>query len=379
MQGVSDVMQGVKKETNKNICILLYINKRMVCKQKIVNKKTDLMQLAIICNAMGIEQHLLDVRYNSSNSKCHTLVNAKLKKNGFTALHFAVESGSECDDVVWMLIDNGAKVDARDNNMITPLMHAAYTGHFPMVKALVESGADVNISSRKNGYLENPLYYAIDHVHEMFGFGIDGVVAGRNGIKTIKYLLNKGARVTPEIVDGVNDDISELQGIKTFLTKHMNATRIQLLVLKRRKEKAVNKLTRAKAADLAYLLSGNRTGKSRRLISKDVTRRIGYFAAGQTKLKKKYEDALNAKNLKEKQALKALVKQHRISLTHTRNGKLSYKSDTTLKKQLNMKYKQIHQNKFRPIIQKLHNNNKKSTGKSTRKSTGKSTRKSSQK
>ncbi len=68
-------------------------------------------------------------------------------ENGETALMAAAANG--CLDVVGLLLTAGAQVDARDGNGWTALFKAAYnheqdTGHAPVVKALIDAGADVN-------------------------------------------------------------------------------------------------------------------------------------------------------------------------------------------------------------------------------------------
>jgi ankyrin repeat protein len=54
-------------------------------------------------------------------------------------------------DEVEALIHAGAKVDARDDSLRTPLILAASTGQVEIVKALLKAGADVNAQEGVNG------------------------------------------------------------------------------------------------------------------------------------------------------------------------------------------------------------------------------------
>ena len=63
------------------------------------------------------------------------------ENKGFTALHFAVQEGH--DDVVEVLIDAGADIDARTSEGCTHLHYACGGGKLAIVKVLVKAGADV--------------------------------------------------------------------------------------------------------------------------------------------------------------------------------------------------------------------------------------------
>lgn len=67
-------------------------------------------------------------------------INAK-DKDGATPLHWAAESGNV--DIVKILLEKGARVDAVDNKYrATPLHGAAQNGHIYVVKVLLEKYAD---------------------------------------------------------------------------------------------------------------------------------------------------------------------------------------------------------------------------------------------
>lgn len=75
--------------------------------------------------------------------------------SGATPLHWAANKGYEA--IAKVLINNGAEVDAVDNNFYaTPLLWASYDGSLAVVKVLVNNGADVNmVNSMGNTALHN--------------------------------------------------------------------------------------------------------------------------------------------------------------------------------------------------------------------------------
>ncbi len=75
-----------------------------------------------------------------------------------TPLHLAAIRGYE--DIVKILIDNGAKIDMRNRMEETPLMYAAQKGHYNVAELLIQNGADIN--AKRCGYrIENALTFAV--------------------------------------------------------------------------------------------------------------------------------------------------------------------------------------------------------------------------
>jgi len=60
-----------------------------------------------------------------------------------TALQYAILKEADIT-VIEELIKNGANINIKDNNELTPLMYAANNGHFEAAKLLIKSGANVN-------------------------------------------------------------------------------------------------------------------------------------------------------------------------------------------------------------------------------------------
>lgn len=83
------------------------------------------------------------------------------EKHGRTALYEAASEGYI--DVVRLLLDQGANIEAKDDNQETALFIATEHGHLSVVKLLVEHGAEVNAAS-DNG--RTILEYAVENNHQ---------------------------------------------------------------------------------------------------------------------------------------------------------------------------------------------------------------------
>lgn len=71
---------------------------------------------------------------------------AEPNQTGWTALHYAATVGN--NQIVQLLLDRSAYIDAESPNQTTPIMMAARGGHILTVKLLLDEGADVTL---KNG------------------------------------------------------------------------------------------------------------------------------------------------------------------------------------------------------------------------------------
>jgi ankyrin repeat protein len=69
--------------------------------------------------------------------------------NGTTALHMA--SGNGYIEIVKLLIDHGAEMDAQGRWSGDALQAASYCGDIEIVEFLIEHGADVNAQGGKYG------------------------------------------------------------------------------------------------------------------------------------------------------------------------------------------------------------------------------------
>jgi ankyrin repeat protein len=102
--------------------------------------------------------------------------------NGKTPLHTAAYAGKI--DIVRLLIDRGADLNAATTAGSVPLHGAAINGHEAVIRLLVEKGAEVNVTNQ-GGY--TPLTNAA-----IFG-----------NVATIKFLLDSGAKIEPTTPTGM--------------------------------------------------------------------------------------------------------------------------------------------------------------------------------
>ena len=100
-----------------------------------------------------------------------------------TALHLAAYNGHT--QTVLFLLKEGAKIDCRDLEGKTPLIHACTGPYAKTVEALIKAGADVNAKGSTEGF--TPLMMA----------------AGLNQPKSVEILLANGA--DKEAIDQDND------------------------------------------------------------------------------------------------------------------------------------------------------------------------------
>lgn len=70
---------------------------------------------------------------------------AEINKTGWTPLHYAAFVGK--NDIVKLLLDQSAYIDAESPNKTTPIMMAARAGHILTVKLLLDEGADATLKN----------------------------------------------------------------------------------------------------------------------------------------------------------------------------------------------------------------------------------------
>jgi hypothetical protein len=90
-------------------------------------------------------------------------VNMKDDRFGATPLHSAVMNGHI--EIARLLLQNGADVNAKDNDGYTPLHWAAFQGHIDILHLLVENGADLE-AQENDGW--RTLHFAADRGHLPF-------------------------------------------------------------------------------------------------------------------------------------------------------------------------------------------------------------------
>lgn len=70
---------------------------------------------------------------------------AEPNRPGWTALHYAAAAGK--NEIVQLLLDKSAYIDAASANGTTPIMMAARSGHILTVKLLLDEGADATLKN----------------------------------------------------------------------------------------------------------------------------------------------------------------------------------------------------------------------------------------
>lgn len=98
---------------------------------KVNNGDTALMIAAYTANKAAVEALLAK--------------GAAVNKSGWTPLHYAAAAGDT--DIVKMLLNKSAALDASSPNKTTPVMMAARGGHIYAVKMLLDAGADATLKN----------------------------------------------------------------------------------------------------------------------------------------------------------------------------------------------------------------------------------------
>ena len=95
------------------------------------------------------QKKLLDAAYNGNEMQLKELLSKgtdietrDYNFNGETALMYASTEGHL--DLLKILLDNQADINAEDYSKSTPLHLASFNGHLSIVENLVEEGADIN-------------------------------------------------------------------------------------------------------------------------------------------------------------------------------------------------------------------------------------------
>lgn len=92
---------------------------------------------------------------------------AEVNQQGWTALHYGAAVGN--NDIVRMLLDKSAYIDAESPNGTTPIMMAARGGHILTVKLLLDEGADASL---KNELGMNAIDFAMKYNHKDIAEGL---------------------------------------------------------------------------------------------------------------------------------------------------------------------------------------------------------------
>lgn len=147
-----------------------------------------------------------------------------------TPLYAAAEAGRE--DAARLLLDRGAKVDAASRRGETPLVAAVAGGHEPVARLLLSRGADPNRGSEEGEPLVVMALRARSATlaADLLAHGADPDVnhAGRS-LLDFAFEDESGALVEALVEHGVNPDVRMARGMSALLTalsmRHLPAAR----------------------------------------------------------------------------------------------------------------------------------------------------------
>lgn len=105
---------------------------------------------------------------------------ARVQQGGFTALHFAAQSGDA--ESTSLLVDHGAAIDDRAADGQSPLVLAVFSGHADVARVLLDRGADANAAGA--------------------GYTALHAAAMRGDLATTSALLAKGANPNAPLTQG---------------------------------------------------------------------------------------------------------------------------------------------------------------------------------
>ena len=192
--------------------------------------------------------------------------------NGVTALIYASQNGHE--EVVKLLLANGADVNIQNNNEQTALMYASYYNNENVVKLLLANGADMNTKD-SNGV--TALVIASQNGHE----------------KVVKLLLDKGAKDgktelmrnseygdiqnVERLIDGGSDvnEFSSIKGITALMYASENG-RTDVVKLLLEKGADVNMKNKLNKTALMYASENGHTDVVKLLLEKDFLSHYDY-------------------------------------------------------------------------------------------------------
>ncbi|MGB7481467.1 MAG: ankyrin repeat domain-containing protein [Burkholderiaceae bacterium] len=119
-------------------------------------REKSMKSFAVLMESRGIDlgvrarngdTALMIAAYTGNRPAVEALIarGAEVNQVGWTALHYAAAAGH--NDVVQLLLEHHAYIDAESPNKTTPLMMAARGGHILTVKLLLDEGADLGLKN----------------------------------------------------------------------------------------------------------------------------------------------------------------------------------------------------------------------------------------
>ncbi|BFZ23421.1 hypothetical protein BsWGS_26460 [Bradybaena similaris] len=170
--GNTSVMQAIIKGCEENVLTLIkFMKDKMAVLNLQNNRGLTALMMAVTCNNVRLVTELISQQADVSCKDVH----------GNTALLLALKSVRESEEMVTTLVNAGSDVNWQNNDGLSPLMMAVKISRIHFVSILLNSGADVNVVSKKDKRKT-----AISFLHKN--------LYRRDSIQTLELLVDKGAR-----------------------------------------------------------------------------------------------------------------------------------------------------------------------------------------
>jgi ankyrin repeat protein len=107
----------------------------------------DAPSIDLEAKARNGDTALMIAAYKNNKMAVEALLarNVQVNRPGWTALHYASAVGA--NEIIRMLLEKSAYIDAESPNKTTPIMMAAWEGHIWTVKLLLDEGADATLKN----------------------------------------------------------------------------------------------------------------------------------------------------------------------------------------------------------------------------------------
>ena len=120
---------------------------------------------------------------------------------GTTPLHEAAEKGNM--EIVKLILDCGAEVDAKDKYLHTPLFKAVWFRHLEVVALLLKNGADIQIRDQNEHSLLHWVAFNGDQsmANLLVQYGIEIEVGNKEGKTPVDYAIRRGHHEVIEFLE----------------------------------------------------------------------------------------------------------------------------------------------------------------------------------
>lgn len=149
----------------------------------------------------------------SDLAACNLYINSPLNGN-LTPLHLAAKKGAI--QLIAPLLESGADIDALDANHLTPLVHAAVSGHVAAVNTLLAKGANGSISSKFDGLYTD--YLRMNQPFRPEEPALDPVLSSSHPFSThLHDKVTTASECLPKNVKAVNEMVAKPAQLSSLL------------------------------------------------------------------------------------------------------------------------------------------------------------------